>query len=140
REGRGGGRHDRLLAGSGQFGGGCVEPPGRAAHRYAADARKVVEPGSSGRSSMIPQNFEYSQPNNLNEALALLAGGNAKVLAGGMSLIPLMKLRLAAPDHLVDLSRVPDLKAIREDAGAIQMGAMATPWQVEPAPLLRSKG
>src|SRR5437763_1543441 len=80
---------------------------------------KVVEPGSSGRSGMIPQNFEYSAPNNLKEALALLAGGNAKVLAGGMSLIPLMKLRLAAPDHLVDLSRVPDLKSIREDAGTI---------------------
>jgi len=55
---------------------------------------------------MIPQNFEYSAPSNLNEALALLAGGNTKVLAGGMSLIPLMKLRLAAPEHLVDLSGV----------------------------------
>jgi carbon-monoxide dehydrogenase medium subunit len=88
---------------------------------------------------MIPQNFEYSAPNNLNEALALLAGGNAKVLAGGMSLIPLMKLRLAAPDHLVDLSRVPDLKSIREDAGAIRIGAMTTHWEIEASPLLRSK-
>jgi len=88
---------------------------------------------------MIPQNFEYSAPNNLKEALALLAGGNAKVLAGGMSLIPLMKLRLAAPDHLVDLSRVPDLKSIREDAGTIHIGAMATHWEIEASPLLRSK-
>jgi carbon-monoxide dehydrogenase medium subunit len=88
---------------------------------------------------MIPQNFEYSQPNNLNEALALLAGGNAKVLAGGMSLIPLMKLRLAAPDHLVDLSRVTDLKSIREEAGTIKIGAMTTHWEIEASPLLRSK-
>ena len=88
---------------------------------------------------MIPQNFEYSAPNNLKEALALLAGGNAKVLAGGMSLIPLMKLRLAAPEHLVDLSRVPDLKSIREDAGTIRIGAMTTHWEVEASPLLRSK-
>ena len=88
---------------------------------------------------MIPQNFEYSAPSNLNEALALLAGGNAKVLAGGMSLIPLMKLRLAAPEHLVDLSRVPDMKSIREDAGAIRIGAMTTHWEIEASPLLRSK-
>jgi carbon-monoxide dehydrogenase medium subunit len=88
---------------------------------------------------MIPQNFEYSAPSNLNEALALLAGGNAKVLAGGMSLIPLMKLRLAAPDHLVDLSQVPDLKSIREEAGSIRIGAMATHYDIESSPLLRSK-
>jgi carbon-monoxide dehydrogenase medium subunit len=88
---------------------------------------------------MIPQNFEYSAQTNLNEALALLAGGNAKVLAGGMSLIPLMKLRLAAPDHLVDLRRVPDLKSIREDAGSIRIGAMATHYDIESSPLIRSK-
>ena len=88
---------------------------------------------------MIPQNFEYSAPSNLNEALALLAGGNAKVLAGGMSLIPLMKLRLAAPDHLVDLSHVPDLKSIREEAGSILIGAMATHYDIESSPLIRSK-
>ena len=88
---------------------------------------------------MIPQNFEYSAPSNLNEALALLAGGNAKVLAGGMSLIPLMKLRLAAPDHLVDLSQVPDLKSIREEAGSIRIGAMATHYDIESSPLIRSK-
>ena len=52
---------------------------------------------------MIPQNFEYSAPASLQEALGLMADGNAKVLAGGMSLIPMMKLRLAAPEHLVDL-------------------------------------
>ena len=88
---------------------------------------------------MIPQNFEYSTPNNLNEALALLAGGNAKVLAGGMSLIPLMKLRLAAPDHLVDLRRVSDLKAIREESGNIHIGSTATHYDIESSPLIRGK-
>jgi CO/xanthine dehydrogenase FAD-binding subunit len=64
---------------------------------------------------MIPQNFEYSSPANLQEALGLIADGNAKVLAGGMSLIPLMKLRLAAPGHLVDISRIPGLNYVREE-------------------------
>src|SRR5579872_4242383 len=88
---------------------------------------------------MIPQNFEYSSPNNLNEALALLSGGNAKVLAGGMSLIPLMKLRLAAPEHVVDLSRVPDLKSVREEAGTIRIGAMTTHYEIESSPMIRGK-
>jgi carbon-monoxide dehydrogenase medium subunit len=88
---------------------------------------------------MIPLNFEYSAPTNLNEALSLLAGGNAKVLAGGMSLIPLMKLRLAAPEHLVDLRNVPDLKSIREDSGSIRIGAMATHYDIESSRLIRSK-
>ncbi|HUJ20895.1 MAG TPA: xanthine dehydrogenase family protein subunit M [Bryobacteraceae bacterium] len=88
---------------------------------------------------MIPQNFEYSAPGNLNEALALLADGNAKVLAGGMSLIPLMKLRLAAPEHLVDLGRVSDLKSIREDTGTIRIGATVTHYEIESSPLIRGK-
>lgn len=88
---------------------------------------------------MIPQEFEYSAPNNLNEALALLSGGNAKVLAGGMSLIPLMKLRLATPEHVVDLGRVADLKSVREDAGTIRIGATVTHYEIESSPLIRAK-
>jgi carbon-monoxide dehydrogenase medium subunit len=88
---------------------------------------------------MIPQNFEYSSPANLQEALGLIAGGNAKVLAGGMSLIPLMKLRLAAPEHVVDISRIPGLNYIREQGGAIHVGAMTTHYEVESSPLLRGK-
>jgi carbon-monoxide dehydrogenase medium subunit len=88
---------------------------------------------------MIPQEFEYSAPANLQEALRLLADGNAKVLAGGMSLIPLMKLRLAAPDQVVDLGRVPGLNYIREERGAIRVGAMTTHYEVESSPLLRGK-
>ena len=88
---------------------------------------------------MIPQNFEYATPSSLKEALALLSAGDAKVLAGGMSLIPMMKLRLAAPERLVDLSRVPGLTGIREEQGSIRIGAMTTHHEIEDSPLLRGK-
>src|SRR5439155_22970622 len=123
--------------GGSEFGGGCAEPPGGVAHRYAADSRKNLEAGAGRRSGMIPQNFEYESPANLQEALGLLANGDAKVLAGGMSLIPLMKLRLAAPERVVDISRIPGLSYIREEAGSIHVGAMTTHYEVESSPLLR---
>jgi len=88
---------------------------------------------------MIPQNFEYSAPGSLQEALHLLADGTAKVLAGGMSLIPMMKLRLAAAEHLVDLRRVADLKTISESSGEIHIGAMATHYEVESSALVRQR-
>ena len=88
---------------------------------------------------MIPQNFEYSAPTNLNEALALLEREDTKALAGGMSLVPLMKLRLAGPGQLVDLGRIPDLNYIREEGGAIRIGATTTHHQVETSALVRSK-
>jgi carbon-monoxide dehydrogenase medium subunit len=88
---------------------------------------------------MIAQNFEYSSPSSLKEALGLIADGNAKVLAGGMSLIPLMKLRFAAPEQVVDIGRISDLNYIRESQGAIHIGATATHYQVESSPLLRAK-
>jgi carbon-monoxide dehydrogenase medium subunit len=88
---------------------------------------------------MIPQEFEYSSPASLQEALTLVAGGNAKILAGGMSLIPLMKLRLAAPERLVDLGRIPGLNTIQEDGGSIRIGAMTTHFEMESSPLIRAK-
>jgi carbon-monoxide dehydrogenase medium subunit len=87
---------------------------------------------------MIPQQFEYSAPKTLDEALGLLAEG-AKPLAGGMSLIPMMKLRLANPEHLVDLGRIKDLSYIREQDGALHIGATATHHDVESSALLRGK-
>jgi aerobic carbon-monoxide dehydrogenase medium subunit len=87
---------------------------------------------------MIPQKFEYTAPKSLDEALRLLAGG-AKPLAGGMSLIPMMKLRLAAPEHLVDLGRIKDLNYVRESGGKLHIGAMATHYVVESSPLVREK-
>jgi carbon-monoxide dehydrogenase medium subunit len=87
---------------------------------------------------MIPQQFEYSAPKTLDEALGLLAEG-AKPLAGGMSLIPMMKLRLANPEHLVDLGRIKDLSYIREEGGALHIGATATHHDVENSALVRGK-
>jgi carbon-monoxide dehydrogenase medium subunit len=88
---------------------------------------------------MIANSFEYSKPASLAEALALLADGSAKPLAGGMSLIPMMKLRLASPEKLVDLSGVPGLAAISESGGVIKVGAMATHYALETSPVLRGK-
>jgi len=88
---------------------------------------------------MIAQNFEYSAPTNLKEALGMLAAENAKALAGGMSLIPAMKLRLSAPEQLVDLGRIAELNYIREDGGTLRIGATTTHYQVESSPLVRSK-
>src|SRR5712692_3050580 len=87
---------------------------------------------------MIPQTFEYTAPKTLDEALVLLARG-AKPLAGGMSLIPMMKLRLAAPDHLVDLGKLKDLSYIREEGGALHLGATTTHHEIESSPLVRGK-
>src|SRR5579863_1905015 len=87
---------------------------------------------------MISQTFEYTAPKSLDEALAL-AGNGAKVLAGGMSLIPMMKLRLAAPEHLVDLGRIKDLNYIREEGGSLHIGATTTHYSVESSPLVRTK-
>ncbi len=87
---------------------------------------------------MIPQQFEYSAPKTLDEALGLLAEG-AKPLAGGMSLIPMMKLRLASPEHLVDLGRIKDLSYIRETGTVLHIGATTTHHDVESSALVRGK-
>jgi carbon-monoxide dehydrogenase medium subunit len=82
---------------------------------------------------MIAQNFEYIVPTSLGEAVNLLQkhGGRAKLLAGGHSLIPMMKLRLAAPEFLIDIGRVPELSYVKEDAGKIRIGALATHNTIE---------
>jgi carbon-monoxide dehydrogenase medium subunit len=87
---------------------------------------------------MIPVKFEYAAPKTIDEALALMAQGG-KPLAGGMSLIPMMKLRLATPEQLVDLGRLKDLSYIREQAGAIHIGATTSHYDVETSALLRGK-
>ncbi len=74
---------------------------------------------------MLPSRFDYHRPGSLDEALRLLSElDDAKVLAGGQSLIPVMKLRLAAPEHLVDINRVPGLDAIEQDGGSLRIGAL----------------
>ena len=90
---------------------------------------------------MIAAAFDYYRPSSLTEALALLArhGDDARALAGGHSLVPAMKLRLAEPRVLVDLSRVPELRGIVEENGGIVIGAMTTHAELGASPLLAAK-
>jgi aerobic carbon-monoxide dehydrogenase medium subunit len=90
---------------------------------------------------MYPAAFEYHAPASVQEALGLLGrlGDDAKVLAGGHSLIPMMKLRLAQPKHVIDLRKIPGLAGIRQDGHAIVIGALTTHWQVESSTLLTEK-
>lgn len=90
---------------------------------------------------MYPASFEYLAPGEIKEAISLLQqhGEDAKLLAGGQSLVPMMKLRLARPKYLIDLNRIPNLNAIREEQGRIHIGAMARHAQIEENLLLREK-
>jgi carbon-monoxide dehydrogenase medium subunit len=87
---------------------------------------------------MIAAQFDYVRANTLDEALTLLAQNeDAKILAGGHSLIPAMKLRLAQPPLLVDIGRIKDLSYIREEDGQVRIGAMTTHYQIESSDLLK---
>jgi carbon-monoxide dehydrogenase medium subunit len=88
---------------------------------------------------MIPANFDYIAAKSLDEALSLLAKhkDDAKLLAGGHSLLPAMKLRLAQPKVLIDLGRIKDLSYIKEEGGQIRIGAMTTHFQIETSDVLR---
>lgn len=90
---------------------------------------------------MIPAQFEYHAPSTVAEALQLLKshGAEAKLLAGGHSLLPLMKLRLATPAHLIDLGRVDGLRSITEERGTVVVGAMTTHWQIQSSDLLAKR-
>ena len=90
---------------------------------------------------MYPASFEYHAPGSVREALGLLGklGDDAKLLAGGHSLIPMMKLRLAQPKHLIDLRKVPGLSGIKQDGNALVIGAMTTHWEVESSSVVKSR-
>lgn len=90
---------------------------------------------------MIPQSFEYFAPKTLPEATSLLTkyGEDAKVLAGGHSLIPLMKLRLAAPSYLIDINHIPGLEYIKEDDGFLKIGALTREVELESSGLITKK-
>ena len=90
---------------------------------------------------MIPGAFAYHRPSSIKEAVGLLAqfGDDGRALAGGHSIIPMMKLRLASPGHLVDLAGIADLKGVRTDGDDIVIGAMATQHELIASDLLGAK-
>jgi carbon-monoxide dehydrogenase medium subunit len=90
---------------------------------------------------MYPANFDYKRPSTVDEAIALLTrhGDDAKLLAGGHSLIPAMKLRLAQPKVVVDIGRIANLSYIREAGGAIAIGAMTTHQEILESNVLRAR-
>lgn len=90
---------------------------------------------------MIPAAFEYHAPSSIGEATALLArlGEDAKVLSGGQSLIPLMKLRLASPRHVVDINGISGLAYIREAEGFLRIGALTRESELEESDLIRTR-
>jgi carbon-monoxide dehydrogenase medium subunit len=90
---------------------------------------------------MYPAVFEYLKPSSIREAIALLKehGEDAKLLAGGQSLVPMMKLRIARPQYLIDIHRLSDLNYVRAETGQIRCGAMTRHVQIEESELIRNK-
>jgi aerobic carbon-monoxide dehydrogenase medium subunit len=90
---------------------------------------------------MIPRSFEYLAPRTLGEAISLLqkSGPEAKILSGGQSLIPMMKLRLAAPPYIIDINRIPGLNYISESDGFLRVGALARESDLEVSPSVLSR-
>jgi len=115
----------------------------RLALRRAGLTLKTPRTGlvQKGNTTMIPAAFEYHTPGSIGEATALLArlGEDAKVLSGGQSLIPLMKLRLASPRHVVDINGIQGLDGIREAEGFLRIGALTREADLEESELVRTR-
>ena len=90
---------------------------------------------------MIPPAFEYLRPTTLPEAIAQLQrhGDEAKILSGGQSLIPMMKLRLARPAYLIDINRISGLSYVKEEGGFLKIGGLTREAELEASPLIQSK-
>jgi carbon-monoxide dehydrogenase medium subunit len=90
---------------------------------------------------MIPPRFEYHAPRSVSEAVALLGqhGSDAKLLAGGHSLLPMMKLRFAQPEHLIDINRIPELRGISESGSNVVIGAMTTESELINSPIVQAR-
>jgi carbon-monoxide dehydrogenase medium subunit len=90
---------------------------------------------------MIPPAFDYHAPTSLPDALKLLGqyGEEAKILSGGQSLLPLLKMRLAAPGHVVDIGRIPGLDYLKEEGGFLKIGALVRESALEASELVRTK-
>src|SRR6516162_8369761 len=90
---------------------------------------------------MIPPAFEYLRPSTIPEAIAFLQqyGDDAKILSGGQSLIPMMKLRLARPAYLIDINRIAGLSYIEEEDGHLKIGALIREAELEESPIVHAK-
>lgn len=89
---------------------------------------------------MIPPSFDYAAPETLSEAVSLLSqNGEAKILAGGQSLIPMMRFRLAAPAFLIDINRLGELEYLREEAGWLRIGALTREAMIDSSNLVRER-
>jgi carbon-monoxide dehydrogenase medium subunit len=90
---------------------------------------------------MIAESFNYDAPATLSEAISLLHeyGDDAKILAGGHSLIPMMKLRFASPTHLIDINNIPGLSYIREENGVLKIGALTREADLEESDIIEQK-
>jgi len=90
---------------------------------------------------MLPSSFDYHVPKTLDEAVALLTehGDEAKLLSGGQSLLPLLKLRFAAPSHIVDIGRIPGLSYLREEGGFLKIGALVREVELERSELIAQR-
>jgi hypothetical protein len=114
----------------------CAGAPRHQHHRAADDAitpARAHPGGPPGRPGVKPPRFEYHAPTTIDEAVALLAryGGEAKVLAGGQSLVPLLNFRLSRPAALIDVNRIAPLAYVREDNGTVTLGAMTRQRTIE---------
>src|SRR5688572_5712355 len=88
---------------------------------------------------MIPVTFTYERATSIDDAIAKIGAGGAKIIAGGHSLVPLMKLRLSEPERLIDISRIPGLSGIRESGGKIEIGATTVHHDIATSRVLRDK-
>jgi aerobic carbon-monoxide dehydrogenase medium subunit len=93
------------------------------------------------KSSMIAQSFQYESPGTIAEAISLLQkyGDDAKILSGGHSLIPMMKLRFARPGYVIDINQIPGLSYVREEEGYLKLGALTREAELEHSDLLKKK-
>src|ERR1051326_6574999 len=103
-----------------------------------APFRPRVSRRKRGTHAMFPSAFEYQRAQSVQEAIDLLGKNeNAKLIAGGHSLLPMMKLRLAQPELLIDISAIPGLSGIKADNGSIAIGALTTHYQAESSDVLK---
>ena len=126
------GRHDQIAR--------AKRAPAPPDHRRERSDHQPQRRAVSARCVVIPAAFDYQAPTSVEVALQLLAegGDDAKIIAGGQSLLPVLKLRLAAPELVIDLAKIDSLKGVRDDGDAIVIGAMTPHFEVVADPLVNA--